>query len=149
MGLFGKNKIAANDVVNGTFGRVFINGHKFANIKSFEAKLTLEYEEIDIAEDAGKHQKFMGYAGEGTMDLPQSGFFDPRHDEGRLKAGRCARRLMIVGALEDPSKIGAERIQFNEVTLDELTLLKFEMKTVGEEEVPFKFADFEPLDLIA
>ena len=58
MGLFGKNKIAANDAINGTFGRVFINGHKFANIKSFEAKLTLEYEEIDIAEDAGKHQKF-------------------------------------------------------------------------------------------
>ena len=64
-----------------------------------------------------------------------------------LKAGKVPE-IMIVGALEDPSKIGAERIQFNEVTLDELTLLKFEMKTVGEEEVPFKFADFEPLDLI-
>ena len=147
MGLFGKNKIAANDVVNGTFGRVFINGHKFANIKSFEAKLTLEYEEIDIAEDAGKHQKFMGYAGEGTMVFHKvdSSILAMMKDE--LKAGRVPE-IMIVGALEDPSKIGAERIQFNEVTLDELTLLKFEMKTVGEEEVPFKFADFEPLDLI-
>lgn len=148
MGLFEKNKIAANDLINGTYGSVYVNGHKFANIKSFEAKLTLNYEEIDIAEDPGKHQKFMGYQGEGTMVFHKvdSSILTMVKDD--LKAGRVPE-LMIVGALSDPAKYGAERIQLLEVTLDEIMLLKFELKTVGEEEVPFKFADFEPLDLIA
>ena len=64
-----------------------------------------------------------------------------------VKKGRVPE-IMIVGKLEDPASQGAERIQFNEVTLDELTLLNFEQKTLMEEEVPFKFADFLPLDLI-
>ena len=55
-----KKKMQANDVINGTFGTVWINGNKAANIKKFEAKLTLNYEQVDVAEDPGEHQKFTG-----------------------------------------------------------------------------------------
>lgn len=140
-------KPKANEVVNGTFGKVYVNGNKLANIKSFEAKLTLEYEEIDIAEDMGKHQKFMGYAGEGTMTLHKVDSYILKLMKDDLKAGKVPD-IMIVGSVADPSALGTERIQLDEVTFDELTLLKFEQKTIGEEEVPFKFADFTPLDLI-
>ena len=58
-----------NEIINGTYGKVFINGNKLANIKSFEAKLTFEYEEVNLAEDPGKHMRYMGYSGEGTMTL--------------------------------------------------------------------------------
>ena len=54
----------------------------------------------------------------------------------------------MVAKVEDPASIGAERVQLNEVTFDEFTLMKFEQKTIGEEEVPFKFASFTPLDLM-
>lgn len=148
MGLFGKEKIDANQVISGTSGKVFMNGNKFANIKSFEAKLTFEYEEIDLAEDMGKHQKYMGYQGEGTMVFHKVDSSILRMVKDDIKNGKMPE-IMIVGSIEDPAALGAERIQFMEVTLDELMLLKFELKTVGEEEVPFKFADFEPLDLIA
>lgn len=145
---FGRNKIKANEVINGSFGKVFINGNKFANIKSFEAKLTFDWEEVDISEDLGKHQKFMGYQGEGTMVFHKVDSSILRMIIDDLKQGKMPE-IMIVGALQDPASLGAERIQLNEVTLDETTLMKFENKTIGEEEVPFKFADFEPLDLIA
>ena len=34
------------------------------------------------------------------------------------------------------------------VTLEELTLANWEAKTTGEEEIPFSFDDWEPMDLI-
>ncbi len=143
--MFGKQK--ANEVINGTFGKVYINGNKLANIKSFEAKLTIQYEEIDIAEDPGKHQKYMGYSGEGTMVLHKVDSTILKMMKDDLKAGKVPD-IMIVASVSDPNSKGTERVQFDEVTIDELTLLKFELKTIGEEEVPFKFADFTPLDLI-
>lgn len=140
-------KPKANEVMNGTFGKVWINGQKFANIKSFEAKLTFDWEEVDIAEDTGKHQKYMGYQGEGTMTFHKVDSAVLKLVQEDIKAGKMPD-IMIVGSLADPAALGAERVQLDEVTLDELMLLKFEMKTVGEEEVPFKFASFTPLDLI-
>lgn len=139
-------KPKANQVFNGTFGKVFINGEKFANIKSFEAKLTFTFEEVNIAEDTGTHQKYMGYAGEGTMTFHKVDSTILNMLISDLKAGRFPD-IMVVGMIDDPAGIGAERIQFNEVTFDEATLLKFEEKTIGEEEVPFKFSDFEALDM--
>lgn len=141
-----KKKPNANQVFNGTFGSVFINGEKFANIKSFEAKLTFTFEEVNIAEDTGTHQKYMGYAGEGTMTFHKVDSSIMQMLLSDLKAGRFPE-IVVVGMIDDPAGIGAERVQLNEVTFDEATILKFEEKTVGEEEVPFKFADFEMLDM--
>ena len=136
-----------NEIINGTYGKVFINGNKLANIKSFEAKLTFECEEVNLAEDPGKHMRYMGYSGEGTMTLHKvdSSILNMIKDD--IKAGKMPE-IMIVGSVSDPSAIGTERVQLNGVTLDEITLLKFELKTLGEEEVPFKFADFVPLKTI-
>lgn len=141
-------KPKANQVINGTFGKLWINGMKFANVKSFEAKLTFDYEDIDIAEDTGKHRKYMGFQGEGTFTLHKVDSAVLKIVQESIKSGRMPD-IMFVGALTDPAALGSERIQFDEITLDELTLLKFEQKTVGEEEVPFKFASYTPLDLIA
>lgn len=136
-----------NEIINGTYGKVYINGNKFANIKTFEAKLVMQYEEVDIAEDPGKQQRYMGYSGEGTMTLHKvdSGILKLVSED--IKAGKMPE-IMMVGAVSDPSALGTERIQFDGVTLDEIMLLKFEQKTLTEEEVPFKFADFTPLELI-
>lgn len=143
-----KSKITANQVLNGTYGTVWINGNLAANIKKFEAKLTLNYEQVDIANDPGEHQKFMGYSGAGTMTFNKvdSSIVAMMYED--ILKGKIPE-IMMVGKLGDPQSIGAERVQFNEVTIDEIMLLNFEQKTVMEEEVPFKFASFKMLDLIA
>ena len=56
--------------------------------------------------------------------------------------------LTIVVALDDPTAYGAERVQLRDVLLDEITLSKFENKTLTEEEVPFTAGSYEFLDLI-
>ena len=140
-------KMKANQVVNGSFGSLWIDNEKLSNIKSFEAKLELKYEEVDVAEDLGTHQKLTGYAGSGTMTLRKVDSFALNKIKDGLKKG-IIPEIMMVGKVEDPASIGAERVQFNEVTFDEITLMKFEQKTLTEEELPFKFADFTPLDLM-
>lgn len=143
-----KTKMSANDTINGTFGSVWINGIKFANIKSFESKTNFSWEAVDIAEDPGEHQRYMGYSGEGTMTFNKvdSSIVDMLIDD--IKAGRFPE-ITVIGKLEDSARTQAERVQYNEVTFDSITLQKFEQKKLVEEEVPFKFASFDLLDKIA
>ena len=140
--------VKTNQIIRGTYGRVWIDGELFANVKSFEAKLTLNYEKVDLSNDLGKHQRYMGFTGEGTMTLHKVNSKIFAKLAKAIKSGEMPE-ISIVGKLEDPTALGAERVSFTEVTIDEVMALKYENATIGEEEVPFKFADYEPLDLIA
>ncbi len=142
------DSVKTNQIIRGTYGRVWIDGELFANVKSFEAKLTLNYEEVDLSNDLGKHQRYMGFTGEGTMTLHKVNSKIFAKLAKAIKSGEMPE-ISVVGKLEDPTALGAERVSFTEVTIDEVMALKFENATIGEEEVPFKFADYEPLDLIA
>ena len=139
--------IKVNQIIRGTYGRVWIDGELFANVKSFEAKITLNYEEVDLSNDLGKHQRYIGFTGEGTMTLHKVDSKILAKLAKGIKSGELPE-ISIVGKLGDPTALGAERISFTEVTIDEVMALKYENATIGEEEVPFKFADYEPLDLI-
>ena len=140
--------VKTNQLIRGTFGRVWIDGDLFANVQSFEVKITLNSEEVDLSNDLGKHQRYMGFTGEGTMTLHKINSKIFAKLAKAIKSGDMPE-ISVVGKLEDPTALGAERVSFTEVTIDEVMALKFENATIGEEEVPFKFADYEPLDLIA
>lgn len=148
MAFLSNKKINSNQLINGTFGSVIMNGHKLANIESFEAKVTLNYEAVDLAEDLGEHQKYMGFSGAGTMVIKKIDSYVLKLMCDAIKNGQMPE-IMVVGSLKDPASAGAERVQLNEVTLDEVTLMQFEQKTIAKEEIPFKFADYNFLDMIA
>ena len=141
------SQMKANEVINGSFGKVWVNGELFANVKSFEAKNSLKYEPVDIAGDMGTHQKYMGFEGAGTMVLHKINTKIGRMLAKAVKTG-VMPDIEIVGALTDPAAHGAERVKIMEVTFDEFTLLKFANKELQEEEVPFKYADFDYIDMI-
>ena len=141
------DKFKSNQVINGTFGRLWVSGELYANIKSFEAKATLNWEPVNVADDLGTYQKYMGYEGAGTAVFHKvNSDFVRRYLDG-IRTGNIPD-VTMVGRLSDPAALGSERVEFLGVTFDELTLLKFENKTLGEEEVPFKFSGFNPIDLI-
>ena len=140
-------KMKANQVVNGSFGTLWIDNEKISNVKKFDSKLDLSYEAVNISEDLAEHQKLIGYAGSGTMTLHKVDSFVLKKLKDGLKKG-ILPEIMMVGKVDDPASIGAERVQYHEVTFDELPLVKFEQKVLNEEELPFKFADYTPLDLM-
>ena len=59
-------KFNSNKVIRGTFGRAWVDGDLMANVKSFEAKATIDYEDLDINGDFGQKKRYMGYSIAGT-----------------------------------------------------------------------------------
>lgn len=140
-------KMDTNKILRGSFGSVWLDGEELGNIKTFEAKANLEYEDVDIAGKLGKEKRYMGFTGEGTMTLHKiDSSIASLIGEG-IRTGKMPV-FKIVAKLEDPTAYGAERVELTGVTINELMLLKFEQKAVREEEVPFAFSDYRLIDLI-
>lgn len=136
-----------NKTLRGTFGKVWVDNERMGNVKSFEAKASITYEDMEVNGDFGTKKRYMGYSIAGTMTLHK---FDS-HIVSKYQAGLMTGELpsmTIVAALDDPTAYGAERVALFDVKLDEITLMKFENKALVEEEVPFTAGAYEYLDLI-
>jgi hypothetical protein len=141
-------KVKSNKQINGTFGAVWVNGEKWLDIDSFEAKVTVNYEDVNMAEDLATHKKMMGWNGEGSMAVKKVYSRGANLMAGAVKSG-ILPDVSIVGKLADPDAFGSERVAIREVTFNEFMLMKFEQKAKMTEELPFAFADFDPIDLIS
>ena len=56
-----------NKILRGTFGRLWAQGKRLANVKSFEAKATLKYEAVEINGELCEQQRYLGYSLAGTI----------------------------------------------------------------------------------
>lgn len=136
-----------NKVIRGTFGKVWLDGERMANVKSFEAKATIDYEDMDVNGDFGQKKRYMGYSIAGTMTLHKyDSTIAAKYHTGVMNGE--LPDLTIVASVDDPTGYGAERVALYDVKLDEITLSQFENRTVTEEEVPFTAGSFTFLDLI-
>ena len=136
-----------NKVFRGTFGKVWLDGERMSNVKSFEAKASIDYEDMNVNGDFGTKKRYMGYSISGTMTLHKFDSFILRKYQKGVMTGELPDMTIVV-AMDDPAAYGAERVQLRDVMLDEITLSKFENKTLTEEEAPFTAGSFEFLDLI-
>jgi hypothetical protein len=137
----------ANQVMNGTYGTVWVNGELWAEVDAFEAKVTVSYEDVNFANHPGTFKKPTGWTGEGSMTIKKIYSRVQRAMAANVKKG-IYPRFEIVGKVGDPDAIGAERAAIRDVTINEFMLLKFEQKALGSEEVPFAFSDYEMIDTI-
>lgn len=140
-------EIKPEQVINGSWGEAWLDGDYLAEIKGLEARIAIEYEDVDRPRRLGKGKKMIGFEGTGTLKLHKvtSRFIKLLSDN--LKQGKQTS-FTVISKLDDPDALGAERIMLKNVTLEELTLANWEAKTTGEEEIPFSFDDWEPMDLI-
>lgn len=141
------NQLKGNQVINGTFGRIWVNNELWAECKSFEAKVTGDFEDVTFCGATGTHSKFMGWTGEGTIVCHKVDSKITKLLADAFKTGNIPE-VKIVGKLDDPASLGAERVEILGVTFTEFMLLKFASKELGESEVPFKFTDYNMIDLI-
>lgn len=142
------SRYRSNKTINGTYGSVWVNGERWLDVESFEAKVTIEYEDVNMAEDLATHKKMIGWSGEGSMTVKKVYSRGATLLARAVKSGQLPE-ITIVGKLADPDAYGVERVSIGEVTFNEFTLLAFERKTLMTEELPFNFADFDPIDLIS
>ncbi|MFA4137145.1 MULTISPECIES: phage tail tube protein [unclassified Brevibacillus] len=137
----------ASRVINGTYGRIWVDGELWMEVDEFEAKINIAYEDLNFANESGTFQKGLGWSGEGTMKIKKIYSRVQRKMAANVRKG-IYPRSNIVGKVADPEALGAERVALYDTTFSEFMLLKFAQKTVGSEDIPFKFSDYEMLDMI-
>lgn len=134
-------------IMNGTFGEVWLDGDRVSECFGLEARVELEKEEIAVCGKLGTDTKLMGYKGTGSMKLHKMNSRMAIKLTDKIKDGENPR-LQILSALR-PSKNGAaERVLIKDACFDDITLASWEAKQKGEVECPFTFSDWEVIDEI-
>jgi len=140
-------KPKANEVINGSYGTVWVNGELWAEVDGFEAKVTVTYEDVNFANEPGTFKKATGWNSDGNMTIKKIYSRVQRAMAANVKKG-IYPRFEFVGKVADPDARGAERVALHDVTISEFMLLKFEQKALGSEVIPFSFSDYDMVDLI-
>ena len=139
-----KNK--GNQVVSGNDSTVWVNNELWDDVKSVEYKVTGDFEDITFLGDARTHKKFIGYTGEGTLTMNKV------HSRGASILAEAFKTgimpdVKIVLKIENKSTGKSERAVLNDVVFSEFGS-NTEAKAIGEEELPFTFADYEILETL-
>lgn len=137
----------SNKIILGTFGRVFINNKRIANIKSFELKASMNYEEIDVNGNLIKQYKYTGSSLTGTMEVHKVDSYNINLVKDAIKTG-VMPDIKIVGELTDPNIDGDEAIEITNVYLDEATLLAFTNGEVRDESTAFRAGGYNYISTI-
>lgn len=135
------------NVINGTYGEVWIDGEYMAEVLGLEAKVTLEKTEVHQVGRLSKRYKVTGVDCKGTIKLNKVSSYFIKKLSKNLKDGKLVSAT-IISNLADPNAMGAERIELTGCTFDELALVNWEVKKLGEESIPFTFTDWNLLDVI-
>ena len=134
-------------VINGTFGEVWVDDDYMAEVTALEAKVSLDKTEVNQVGTLAKGYKITGIDGKGTVKLNKVSSYFIKKLSDNTKAGKTTT-CTIISKLNDPDSFGAERIQLNGCTFDELTLANWEAKKLGEESITFSFPSWEVLATI-
>lgn len=136
-----------NKIIRGSFGRLWVNGIQVAQVKSFELKATLNYEEVDVNGDLAKKQRYTGYSLAGTMVCHKINSYNTTLVNSGIKNGQLPE-IKFVATLADPDSEGSESIEVYDVTFDEVTLMHFENASIEEESIPFKAGGYDLISSI-
>lgn len=137
----------SNKIILGTFGKVYVNNKRIANIKSFELKASMNYEEIDVNGNLIKQYKYTGSSLAGTMEVHKVDSYNINLVKDAIKTG-VMPDIKIVGELTDPNVDGDEAIEITSVYLDEATLLAFTNGEVRDESTAFRAGGYNYLSTI-
>lgn len=137
----------AKRVMSGTHGYLWMDGEEVAEIMGFQAKVTLEKEEVPMCGRMWSGHKVKGISGKGTVRLHKVNSRMLQLIGNKIRNGQDPR-FVIMSKLDDPDSYGAERVCVKDVSFDDLTLADWELKTLTKVECPFTFGDYELIDMV-
>lgn len=137
----------ANKVILGTYGKLYINNKRIANIKSFELKASMDYEDIKVNGELITQYKYTGASLAGTVEVHKVDSYNINLVKDAIKTG-VMPDIKIVGELSDPNTSGDEAIEITRVLLDEAILMKFTNGEVRDESVAFRAGGYNYISTI-
>lgn len=140
-------RLNVNEILNGSGGDVWFNGRLLATVQSVEAKISGNFEDIEVCGEEQTYKRYNGWSGEGTLTVLKTDSEIVQMVADGYKSG-VMPEIKIITAIRNKSTGAAERVALSGVTVTEVMLSKFEKKTNSEEEFPFSFSEFEFLEVI-
>lgn len=133
-------------IMNGTWGKLWMDGHLIAECYKFQAKETYNRDKIAMCGSLKPGFKLTSIDGTGSVGLHK---VDSRMllELRETTQGRDAV-FTLIGKLADPDSRGQERIAFSGVRFDDLTIMDWEAGVTGKTEHPFTFDSYEILDAV-
>ncbi|HHY52656.1 MAG TPA: phage tail tube protein [Clostridiales bacterium] len=132
-------------VMSGTWGELWLDGELVAECYKFQAKVTLNKEEIPQCGVMWTDYKVKSMSGKGSVGLYKVNSRMANKIGNDIRQGKDPR-FTIISKLDDPDAYGAERVAIKNVSFDDLTLADWEAAVFGKVECPFTFGDYEYLD---
>jgi hypothetical protein len=138
----------AEQVINGTWGELWIDSDYIAEVTEFEAKLSLNTADVTQTRTLATGKKVIGTEGKGTVTLNKVSSYAHRKIGDYIRANKTPPPATMISKLDDPDAIGAERVKIMGVQFNEIDVANWAAGKLGEEKIPFTFTSYEPLDLI-
>ena len=141
------DKITGQSTILGTFGKLYVNNVRIAEIQSFELKFNANYEDVLVNGNLITQYKYTGGTLTGTMEVHKVNSFNINLVKDAFKTG-VMPDIKFVGELSDPNVNGDEAIEVTGVLFDEATLLAFTNGEVRSESTAFRAGDYNYLSTI-
>lgn len=139
--------VKSKNMINGSFGKVWVEGELWAECEGLEAKVTIEREDIYMAGKLGRDSKMIGYSVEGSIKIKKVYSRAQKIVADKIKRGEDVR-VQIVTLLDDPDALGSQRCVFEDCWFNEIDLGSFNVKEIGSESIPFGAADYDIVETI-
>lgn len=134
------------NVLNGTFGEVWVGSEYIDEIIGAEWKMKLDTSPVTRVGTLGKGSKVTGMSGSGTLKCNKTRSFFLNLILTAINEGRTATATVIINQA-DPDAWGSERVQLNNCVFTEIGG-GFDAGKLGEESIPFEFESVTPLETI-
>lgn len=134
-------------VMSGTWGELWLDGDLVAECYKFQAKVTLNKEDVPQCGVMWTDSKVKSMSGKGSVGLYKVSSRMAKLIGEQIRVGKDPR-FTIISKLADPDAFGAERVCVKNVSFDDLTLADWEAAVFGKVECPFTFGDYEYLDRV-
>ena len=134
-----------NHIMHGNGGTAWWNGKKLSTLQSVEAKVTGDFEDINVCGDPATYSVYNGYSGEGTLTVLKIDS-DVLVEMAHAYRTGVMPNITVVTPQTQKGTNKVERVAYSDITVNEFMLAKFEKKAKTELEIPFKFGNFEVLE---
>ncbi len=137
----------AEQVINGTWGEVWLDDEYLAQATALKAEVTPKKTAVTMVQKLQEGQKITGMEQKGEIKLHKINSTVMKKLSRSLKQGKKLT-CTIVSNLKDPDALGAERVALYRCLLDKLILADWEAGKLCEESYGFTFEDWDLLQTI-
>ena len=141
------NGFTDNQVINGTWGEVWLDDAYMAEVTAFKLEINAKYTSITRTRHLVDGQKLTGIEPKGEVKLHKVSSFVSKKVSDSLKQGKSPS-FKIIAKLSDPDAVGAERVVAYGCKFDKAILADWEAGKNGEESYSFTAEDWDYLDTI-